>query len=142
MKIRIRLSILCVIGIISCKQNINNIRDEKNYILFKTDSFHHVIASKILINKYDDSMHLILLFSGDGKLLSKSFFKNKLRDGIYQTFYYNGNLMNLEFYKKGIKDGIQKEYYPNGKLKETENYTNGKLISLDKFDSSGNKINQ
>ena len=128
-----------LISINSCKQH-NNIADEKNYILIGTDSFHHVIASKILVNKYDISMKLVMLYSTDTILISKGFYKGKLHNGPSENFYMDGKLLSSEFYENGIKDGLQENYYPNGKLKKKEKYESGKLVLSENFDSSGNKI--
>ncbi len=122
--------IIFIIVVFACKQKNNDIMDEKNYKLVRTDSFYHVIASKLLVNKFDNSMHLVMYYSGDGKLMSKGFFKNKLRDGINEVFHANGKLMIYDYYKNGIKVGFQREYYPNGNLKKRENYVNGNLVSI------------
>ncbi|MGH2566611.1 MAG: hypothetical protein ACRDE5_18975, partial [Ginsengibacter sp.] len=123
-----------------CRQN-NNLRNEKNYVLIGTDSVDHAIADKIFVNKYDTSMRLIILYSyGNDTISAKTFFKGKLFDGLNEHFYVNGNVLDSGDYKNGIKDGLHKTYYPSGEIKKIELYIEGKLKSVEDFDSSGKKI--
>ena len=126
--------------IIGCRQN-TNLRDEKNYILIQTDSIDHLTADKIFVNKYDTSMKLVILYSfGNDTISAKTFFKSKLLDGLNEHFYLNGNILDSGSYKNGVKDGLHKTFYPSGKIKKTELYYEGKLKSIEDFDTSGNKI--
>ena len=131
--------IILMISCVGCMQN-GDLQNEKNYILIRTDSDNHFLSSKILVNKYDTSKRLILLFWDNGKVMSKGFFNSKVRDGSNENFYINGQLQNKEYYENGIKKGQQKKYYFNGILKSVETYENGKLSGSEEFDTLGNKI--
>lgn len=122
----------------SCSQH--KVYDENDYFLIKLDSSDNKISSKILVNRFDTSRTLVLLYWDNGKVMSKAFFKGKLRDGINQYFYIYGNLQISEIYKNGKKEGPQMTYYPNGRVKSEEKYSNGKLILLKSYDSLGDNI--
>ena len=132
------LLLLIIIIYIACNQ-ANKSGEDKDYVVIKTDSSEHLLYSKILVNKYDTSKTMILLFWDNGHVMSRGFFKGKLREGSNENFYINGRLQTSELYKNGIKEGVQKKYYFNGNLESIENYKGGELILTENFDSLGNK---
>ncbi len=136
---KILMSSIIVIIFSSCMQN-NNAYDEKNYLIVKIDTSENRVNSKILVNKFDTSRKMVLLYWDNGKIMSKGFFKGQLRDGINEHFYIYGNLQTSELYSNGVKLGSQKTYYPNGKIKYLEEYADGKLTLTQNFDTTGNKI--
>ena len=133
------LLLLIIIICIACNQ-ANKSDKVKDYVVIKTDSSEHLLYSKILVNKYDTSKTMVLLFWDNGNVMSQGFFKGKLREGSNENFYINSRLQTSELYKNGIKEGLQKKYYFNGNLKYIEKYKDGELILTEYFDSLGNKI--
>lgn len=132
--------LLCIVLLcLSCNQG-NNVYDEKDYFLVKLDSFENKVYSKILVNKFDTSRKMVLLYWDNGNVMSRGCFKGKLRDGINEHFYIYGNLQTSELYSNGKKEGLQRTYYTNGKLKSAENYTEGKLVLGENLDSLGNTV--
>ena len=87
-------------------------------------------------------MRLVMIYSGDGTLTSKQFFKGKLFDGLNAHFYINGNILCVLFYQNGKKEGMEKWFYPNGKLKKIEHFQTGRLTSIQNFDSTGVELNK
>lgn len=132
------LPLIIIIICIGCKRT-NTSDEDKDYFVRKTDSSEHLLYSKILVNKYNISKICILLFWDNGHVMSRGFFKGKLREGRNENFYINGRLQTSELYKNGIKEGLQKRYYFNGNLESQENYKDGELILIENFDSLGNK---
>jgi hypothetical protein len=132
--------LLALVLLESCNNNDKEI-NESNYILIGTDSFRHTVASKAYVDKFDTSCRLLKLYSVDGILLAKGFYKGKMRNGPQEMYYIsNGKLKSSENYKNGEKDGLQREYFINGKLQKTEKFINGKLVYSENYDTSRNII--
>ncbi len=134
------LLITLTITICHCQIGVKDKNPAKDYTLFQTDSFENKVASKIFVNKFDPSKHIIENYTEDGHIIGRCFMQNKLKNGPFQVFYLNGQIMTDELFKNGHKDGIQKEYYKNGQLKREEIYSLDSLLEFTDFDSTGKQI--
>ena len=57
-------------------------------------------------------------------------FKNGVKDGLSESFYFNGQLQLKSNFKNGELDGPSERYYPNGQLSFKGTYKNGELDGL------------
>jgi antitoxin component YwqK of YwqJK toxin-antitoxin module len=137
---KLRILIFILFLSVGC-QNQSNYSSERDFVIYKRDTFEGRLNSEVLVNKFDNSRSLIILYWYNGKTMSKTYYKGSLKDGEAEAFYISGNLMLSEFYEMGQKEGKQKFYHLNGKLKRMENYRKGVLLFTENFDSLGNKLN-
>jgi TonB family protein len=59
------------------------------------------------------------------------------KDGSFKSWYENGNLESTGFYTNDALEGEWKWFHSNNKQSTIEHYQNGKLTSLQCFDSTG-----
>ena len=52
-------------------------------------------------------------------------FKNGVKDGLSESFYFNGQLSLIENYKNNQLDGLRESFYKNGQLKESGVFKKG-----------------
>lgn len=68
------------------------------------------------------------MYTEEGILVDDCNFKDGVRDGVTEQFYYDtGKLKVLANYKSGVLNGEFKQYYPNGQLQGETTYLNGEL---------------
>lgn len=75
----------------------------------------------------------------DGSLMSESYYKNNLLNGIKVVYYSNSNIKESGEYKKGAQNGLWRSFNEKGSLKELSHYSGGYLKGrLIKYYNSGN----
>jgi 5'-3' exonuclease len=76
----------------------------------------------------------------NGKLWTRSFYRNEKLEGEYKEWLENGQLVRHYFYRDGVPEGKQKSFHENGLLARHEYYKNGRLEGECKFYSTNGKI--
>lgn len=84
----------------------------------------------------------------NGKVYAKSAYRNYLRQGKYESFYFDGSASLVQYYKQGLKDSVAKQYFYGGKLQYEGKYllgerdgqwnfynTNGKLAYTESYEA-------
>lgn len=76
----------------------------------------------------DSNKVLVTFYNKAGKIVSKGYMINKMREGEWEIFHKNGTqLMLTETYKKDKLDGKKITYFPDGNVAMSQNYKNGIL---------------
>ena len=71
----------------------------------------------------------------DGKSIEKTgYYKNGIQIGEWKEFYFDGkSISSIENYENGLKNGSFKELYKNGELKASGYYSNGMKSGIWEF---------
>jgi antitoxin component YwqK of YwqJK toxin-antitoxin module len=81
------------------------------------------------INQYDSEGRKDGYWETDnGELFSKVYYKNGVRDGIWEIYWNSGDLYYKGMYINGKKDGLWEWYYEDGLLMGKRIYKNGKTV--------------
>lgn len=114
-----------------CKSTYENfILKHDNKIL----KFHrHGIVEHYYINQSDRKTGLYILKLFDSQLLLHCFYKDGMRDGLYQYFYQNGNIKEFGTYLEGKKHGMYLNWYQGNKLKDSGEYLYGIPNGIHKY---------
>lgn len=65
-----------------------------------------------------------------------------LKTGGFTSWYDNGNMESNGFYKDDIMEGEWKWFHDNGQPSTVETYKNGKVVSLQCFDTTGKETGE
>ena len=82
---------------------------------------------------------LIYEIYDNGSLMSYTFYKDGLKDGVKVQFYPSGKIHYYSFYRKGEITGIFYEWYENGMIKKFIDRRHNKRIEVDE---QGNIVKQ
>lgn len=86
------------------------------------DTLENVIAK----SDFPDGSGELVYKHYNGKIFARSTYKNYLRQGKNESFYFDGSPRSLYYYKNGYEDSIARTYYYSGKTRAEGNYTLGK----------------
>ena len=73
------------------------------------------------------------------QLLSPQF---ALKDGNFTSWYNNGNMESTGVYKNDVMEGEWNWFHSNGKQSTIEHYKEGKVVSLQCFDTTGKETGE
>ncbi len=138
-----KLFLFCflLLSLSSCTKKVDKseISFTNDIAMFKNEKFTGVVTTKFIV---------------DGKIESKTSYKDGILDGPYYVKYFNKKIKENGCYKNGNLDGPYEIYNEDGVLKEKGSYKNGlfdgkiesydgkgKLISIRYF-KDGNEINE
>ena len=76
-----------------------------------------------------------ILFSENGKILKKDFFKNDTLNGTSYRYHENGRVKNQTFYKNGKKEGRELEWNQDSVLQQMNWYSDDVLQQTEHFNS-------
>lgn len=66
----------------------------------------------------------------------------ELKDGLFQNWYENGHKESEGNFRNNQMTGVWHFYYENGKQSTTERYSEGKLVDLTCYDSTGKEAGE
>lgn len=87
------------------------------------NSYDGAVAYEGFMNGYQNGE--TLLYTQDGTLISRSYYKKGVKDGKEIVYYFNGNVELITRYKKGALDGKVEQYDINGALLGIMTYKKG-----------------
>ena len=87
------------------------------------NSYDGAVAYENFVNGYQNGE--TLLYTQDGTLISRSYYKKGIKDGQETVYYVNGNVELITHYKKGALDGRVEQYDINGALLGKMTYKKG-----------------
>lgn len=94
-----------------------------NQALYKNEKFTGVVTTKFIV---------------DGKIESKTSYKDGILDGPYYVKYFNKQIKEKGRYKNGKLDGPYEIYNEDGLLKEKGSYKNGLFDGkIESYDDKG-----
>jgi antitoxin component YwqK of YwqJK toxin-antitoxin module len=105
-------------------------RDEKGNINYRY----------IIIDEVNKIMQSENYYNNTNILKSRTIYKNKIQDGLSETFYLSGKLQSKMPYINGKRNGTYYEYFENGDLKRMSHWENDKLEGMGIFVSDQGKI--
>jgi len=61
-------------------------------------------------------------------LITKAEFKNGLKNGFFEDYFYNGQIGAQGNYKNGVRHGLWQFYGSDGRLTGSQRYKDGNLV--------------
>jgi antitoxin component YwqK of YwqJK toxin-antitoxin module len=81
-----------------------------------------------------------ILYFDNGQMQDSLHYNIDGKIGFAKSWYKNGNLESSGTYLKGLRENTWTWYYENGITATVEMYKNGKIVSLNCFDSTGKYV--
>lgn len=94
------------------------------------DEKGNITTRSIVINESTQEIQSENYFINTNTLKSRNFYKNKVQEGLSETFYLSGKLQSKMPYVNGKRNGTYYEYFENGELKRMSNWENDKLEGM------------
>lgn len=109
---KILFFLFLLISVSGCTKSVDKseINFVENQAIYKNEKFTGVVTTKFIV---------------DGKIESKTSYKNGILDGPYYVKYFNKKIKEKGCYKNGELDGPYEIYNEDGLLKEKGSYING-----------------
>jgi antitoxin component YwqK of YwqJK toxin-antitoxin module len=106
-----------------CKSVYENftVKQDNKLLIFRK----YGITEQYYVNQSDRKEGLYILKLYDSRILLHCFYKDGVRNGLYQEFYQNTQIKNFGYYIEGRKHGIHLCWYPDNKLKYSCEYFYG-----------------
>lgn len=108
----------------------NESRDEKGNISYRS----------IIIDEVNKVIKSETYYINSNVLKSTNIYKNKVQEGMSETYYLSGKLQSKMPYVNGKRNGTYYEYFENGDIKRMSNWENDKLEGMGIVVSDKGKI--
>ncbi|WP_373733472.1 toxin-antitoxin system YwqK family antitoxin [Bacteroides heparinolyticus] len=79
-------------------------------------------------------------YYSDGTLKEEYSMRNGKFVGKYKALYENGKPQAVGQYERGLMSGVWQYYYPSGSIQSIQKYDEGKVVSLDYWDTNGRQV--
>jgi uncharacterized protein len=94
------------------------------------DDKGNITSRSIVIDETNKIVESETYYIGKNILKSRNIYKNKVQDGVAETYYESGKLQSKMPYVNGKRNGTYYEYFENGALKRKTNWQDDKLEGM------------
>ena len=103
----------------------------------ETNSDNNLIREYFLLS--EDGKKVMIRTINEGQVVSEVYYYNKLKHGIFRSFWEDGKDKEKSSWSEGVQHGKAFFYYPSGILKQVTNHKNGILDGeVKEFYQNGN----
>jgi len=104
------------------------------------DDQNNIVSRSIVIDEAAKIVQSESYYPKSNNIKNKNIYKNKVQDGMSESYYASGKLQSKMPYINGKKNGTYVEYFENGNIKRKSNWVDDKLEGMGIFVNENGKI--
>jgi antitoxin component YwqK of YwqJK toxin-antitoxin module len=120
--------------------NLKISNDYESGVYENRDEKGNLTSRSIILDSINKVMRSENYYLNNNILKSTTIYKNKVQEGLSETFYLSGKLQSKMPYVSGKRNGTYYEFFENGDLKRMSNWENDKLEGMGIVVSDQGKI--